>query len=93
MWTVLESKVTTKALKTVPSEIREKWNLWLATVQHSGPEGLRAFAGFRDEALSGKWKGFRSSTLNLQWRVIYRVERDIVTVYVVDVSPSDYRRR
>lgn len=40
----------------------------------SGPEGLRAINGFRDAALSGDWKGYRSSRLNEQWRVIYQGE-------------------
>lgn len=59
----------------------------------SGPQGLRATRGFRDEALSGKSKGFRSSRLSQQWRVIYTVEADVMTVEVVRVTPHDYRRR
>jgi addiction module RelE/StbE family toxin len=58
----------------------------------SGPPGLLAIRGFRDEALLGEWKGHRSSRLNLQWRVIYRVEGDVFLVEVVQVTPHDYRR-
>ncbi|MGH7284610.1 MAG: type II toxin-antitoxin system RelE/ParE family toxin [Polyangiaceae bacterium] len=52
----------------------------------------RAIPSFNDEALSGEWKGHRSSRLSLQYRVVYRVEADTVTVYVVRVSAHDYRR-
>ena len=58
----------------------------------SGPQGLRAIKGFRDEALSGDWKGYRSSRLNEQWRVIYQVVADALLVQVVRVTPHDYRR-
>ena len=54
--------------------------------------GLGAIKGFRDVALSGEWKGFRSSRLHEQWRVIYSVEADVMTVQVVRVTPHDYRR-
>jgi addiction module RelE/StbE family toxin len=48
--------------------------------------------GFKDEALSGNWKGFRSSRLNIQYRVIYKVHKDQVLVEVERVTPHDYRR-
>lgn len=59
----------------------------------SGPQGLLAIRGFRDEALSGNWKGFRSSRLNEQWRVIYSAEAEVLVVQVVRVTAHDYRRR
>jgi addiction module RelE/StbE family toxin len=58
----------------------------------SGPSGLRGIKGFRDEALSGDWKGCRSSKLNEQWRVIYQVVADALLVRVIRVTPHDYRR-
>lgn len=59
----------------------------------SGPRGLRLVGGFRDEALSGDWKGHRSSRLNEQWRVVYTVEADVMVVQVVRVTPHGYRKR
>lgn len=59
----------------------------------SGPVGLVAIKGFRDELLRGEWKGHRSSRLNQQYRVIYRIDRDRVFVEVVDVTAHDYRRK
>jgi len=52
----------------------------------------RAIKGFRDEALSGEWKGHRSSRLGLQWRVIYRVVANAMLIQVIQVTPHDYRR-
>ncbi|WP_422475298.1 type II toxin-antitoxin system mRNA interferase toxin, RelE/StbE family [Endozoicomonas sp. ALB032] len=59
----------------------------------SGPGGLKQIRGFNDEALRGEWKGFRSSRLNMRYRVIYKVEKDNVLVQVVKVTPHDYRRK
>jgi addiction module RelE/StbE family toxin len=49
--------------------------------------------GFHDQALSGDWKGHRSSRLELQWRVIYRLAQEVLLIQVVEVTPQDYRRR
>lgn len=48
--------------------------------------------GFHDEALSGKWKGYRSSRLGIQYRVIYRVIAAGQTLQVVSITAHDYRR-
>ena len=38
-----------------------------------GPQGLRKIKGYHDESLKGIWHGYRSSRLNNQWRIIYKV--------------------
>jgi Txe/YoeB family toxin of Txe-Axe toxin-antitoxin module len=48
---------------------------------------------FNDESLGGEWLGHRSSRLNEQYRVIYRVERGEIRVQVVTVTAHDYRRK
>jgi len=58
----------------------------------SGPSGLRLIKGFHDEALVGKWKGYRSSRLGIQWRVIYRVVSEALLFQVASITPLDYRR-
>ncbi len=95
MWTVYEHRRVTKSLKNAPDEVLKRYEKWKDIVTVSGPQGLRKIKGFRDEALSGKWKGWRSSRLNIQYRVIYRVEDDkvLVLVLVEDVTPHDYRRK
>jgi len=92
MWRIEEHRRVEKELSgQVPMEILKRYEKWKDIATLSGPAGLRAIKGFRDEALSGKWEGHRSSRLNLQWRVIYRVEADLLLVQVVRVTPHDYR--
>lgn len=95
MWKILEHKQADKMLSSgrVPVEILKRYEKWKDIATLSGPQGLRAIRGFRDEALAGNWKGFRSSRLNEQWRVIYTVEADVMIVQVIRVTSHDYRKR
>jgi addiction module RelE/StbE family toxin len=79
-------------LKGIPVEVLKRYEKWKDIARLSGPQGLRAIKGYHDEALSGEWKGHRSSRLGLQWRVIYRVVADILEVHVVHVTAHDDRR-
>lgn len=90
MWTVLESKDAKKAIDRLPPPIAEKYTFWLAIVRQSGPQGLRLIKSFHDEKLSGELAHLRSSRLSKQWRVIYSVHADIVTVIVEAVTPHVY---
>lgn len=74
-------------------EILKRYEKWKDIVAISGPLGLRLIRGFNDEALSGEWKGYRSSRLGQQYRVIYRIEAGQVRVDVVSVTAHDYRRK
>jgi addiction module RelE/StbE family toxin len=79
-------------LAAAPIEVQQRYEMWKDIVRISGPQGLKLIKGFEDEALSGNWKGFRSSRLNIQYRVIYKVQKDQVLVEVERVTPHDYRR-
>ena len=93
MWRIEEHRDVDKELSgRVPIDILKRYEKWKDIASLSGPQGLRAIKGFRDEALGGKWKGFRSSRLNEQWRVIYKVVADALLVRVVRVTPHDYGR-
>ena len=92
MWEIFEHKKALKHIDTLPLEILKRYEKWKDIVSISGPEGLKNIRGFNDEALRGEWKGFRSSRLNLQYRVIYKVEGKQFFVYVMDVTAHDYRR-
>ena len=94
MWRIEEHRQADKELSSgrVPVEILKRYEKWKDSAMLSGPQGLRAIKGFRDEALSGEWKGYRSSRLNEQWRVIYQVVADALLVQVIRVTPHDYRR-
>lgn len=74
-------------------DVQKRYEKWKDIVEISGPAGLKLVRGFRDEALRGEWKGFRSSRLNQQYRVIYQAGGDRLKVYVVEITPHDYRRK
>ena len=93
MWEIFEHRRVARQLQRLPLEILKRYEKWKDIVTISGPQGLRVIRCFNDEALSGEWKGHRSSRLGEQFRVIYRVERDQIRVEVVNVTPHDYRRR
>jgi addiction module RelE/StbE family toxin len=93
MWEVYEHKRTVRQKKRLPTEILKRYQKWKDLVAISGPGGLRTISGFNDEALSGDWRGHRSSRLNQQYRVIYKIERDIIRVEVVSITAHDYRRK
>ena len=92
MWQIFEHRRVDRSLKSLPIEIQKRYEKWQDIVRHSGPHGLRAIRGFRDEALRGVWKGHRSSRLDRKHRVIYRVEAEVIHVMVVDVTAHDYRK-
>jgi plasmid maintenance system killer protein len=93
MWRVEEHRRIGKQLASVPIEIQKRYEKWLDIATISGPPGLRAIRGFHDEALSGTWSGYRSSRLNIQYRVIYRALFSEQLFQVFEVTPHDYRKR
>ena len=93
MWAIYEHRRVTRQIKSIPTDTLKRYEKWKDIVNVSGPDGLRLIKGFHDETLRGKWKGFRSSRLDRQFRVIYKVERDQVLVQVVNVNAHDYREK
>jgi addiction module RelE/StbE family toxin len=91
MWTILETGDAAKELESAPAQIKDKYQFWKSIVVVSGPQGLRSVRGFRDESLKGNLSGKRSSRLNRQYRVIYEVYGDKVTVLVLKIDPHTYR--
>lgn len=92
MWEVYEHRRASKSLDRLPLELLKRYEKWKDIVRISGPAGLRLIKGFHDENLQGEWRGHRSSRLNAQYRVIYKVEEQRIVVLVTDVTVHDYRR-
>jgi addiction module RelE/StbE family toxin len=90
MWDIYEKRSLQKDLKHIPQEVLIRYEAWKRIVELEGPSGLRLIKGFRDESLKGEWAGFRSSRLNLQWRVIYKVEKEVLEIYVIEITPHKY---
>ena len=93
MWEIYEHRKAVKQLKSIPTEVLKRYEKWKDIVYISGPEGLKLIKGFHDEALKGEWKGFLSSRLNIQYRVIYKIDRDEIMVQVIELTAHDYRKK
>ncbi len=93
MWDVYEHKNAIKGINSLPKEVLKRYEKWKDIVALSGPRGLKLIKGFNDEPLHGKWKNHRSSRLNIQYRVIYKVEGSKFFVNVIKVTPHDYKRK
>lgn len=92
MWRIEEHRRVEKQLSMIPEEILKRYEKWKDIASLSGPPGLRLIKGFHDEALHGKWEGYRSSRLGLQYRVIYRLFSKRLVFQVEHVTLHDYRR-
>ena len=67
---------------------------WAQTIIEHGPEELQTTPSvWADHALYGEWLGYRASSFSHRGRIIYRVERQIVTVVVVKLTAThDYQK-
>jgi len=92
MWRIEEHRRVDKQLSAVPREILKRYEKWKDIAALSGPPGLRLIKGFHDEALSGEWKGHRSSRLGVQYRIIYRMVPEQQLFQVISITAHDYRR-
>ncbi|MDH3656331.1 MAG: type II toxin-antitoxin system mRNA interferase toxin, RelE/StbE family [Myxococcales bacterium] len=93
MWRVVEAAGVGRQLGRAPKQVQEKYEFWRNVAELDGPMGLRRLPGFRDHALKGPWQGARSSALSRQWRVIYAVRGEELSVFVLEVNPHDCRKK
>lgn len=93
MWKIEISKSADKVLKKAPLEIKDAFDAWKSLIQLQGVSGVRAINGYRDHSLKGDWEGARSSSLSSQWRVIYVVLDKEVKIFILEVTPHEYRRK
>jgi len=90
MWRIQEHRDIAKVCRKLPDAVVKKYELWKDIVFRHGPEKLKEFPGFHDEKLKGEREGQRASRLSLQYRIIYTVDRDMVTVFVLEITPHKY---
>ncbi len=93
MWKIYEHKGALKGLILLPIDILKRYEKWKDIIAISGPSGLKKIKGFKDETLRGEWKGHHSSRLNIQYRIIYKIENDLFFVKAIKVIAHDYRRK
>ena len=92
MWRIEEHRRIDKQITSVPKEVLKRYEKWKDIALISGLKGLRLIKGFRDEKLSGKWKGYRSCRIGDKWRVIYRAIPEEMLFQVESITAHDYRR-
>ena len=92
MWHIEEHRRVDKEVATIPKDILKRYEKWKDIATISGPPGLRLIRRFHDEALSGAWRGYRSSRLGLQWRVIYRIIAGKLLFKVASKTAQNYRK-
>ncbi len=85
---MIQTQITSPQKKE--DQAKKKYELWKDLIFRHGPGILKEFPGFHDEKLKGERRGQRSSRLSLQHRVIYSVEKDMVAVYVLEITPYKY---
>ena len=90
MWQIREHREISKIIRRLPVWIIKEYETWKDLIFRHGPEILRKYSGYHDEHLKGTRKGQRSSRLSRQYRVIYAVDRQIVTIYVLEINPHKY---
>ena len=90
MWHIREHQKLNRVVEKLPLQVVKKYELWKSIVFRHGPDKLREFPGFHDEELKGEYEGMRSSRLNIQYRVIYSVEKQTITIYVIDITLHKY---
>ena len=90
MWHIVEHRSIAGSCRKLPIQVVKKYELWKDIVFRHGPDKLREFPGFHNEKLKGERGGHRSSRLNIQYRVIYMVEKEIVMVSVIDINAHKY---
>jgi mRNA-degrading endonuclease RelE of RelBE toxin-antitoxin system len=90
MWSILEHRSIERTCTKLPVRVVRKYELWKDLVFRHGPDKLREFPGFQDEKLKGDRRGQRASRLSLQYRVIYKVQKEVVTVNVIDINAHKY---
>ncbi len=90
MWKILEYEEIKTQCRKIPPQVLKKYELWKDLIFRHGPGILKEFPGFCDEALKGDRKTQRSSRLNLQYRVIYSVESEQITIFILEITPHKY---
>jgi mRNA-degrading endonuclease RelE of RelBE toxin-antitoxin system len=90
MWHIREHHKLNKVVEKLPLQVVKKYELWKNIVFRNGPDKLQGFPGFLDEKLKGEHEGKRSSRLNIQYRVIYSVEKETIMIYIIDITTHNY---
>ena len=91
MWEAYEQRYVTKSLVKLPREIQLKYKAWIEIIKNGGPDNLKNYPGFKDEKLKGCLKDYRSSRLNIKYRLIYVEDKLLKSVTVMGITTHNYK--
>ena len=83
-----------KHLDRLPKRIYNLFLIWVDLIENDGWEHTKSLKVYRDHALKGVWKGFRSASLKWSYRVIYQHQKDgqINIIKIERISKHEYKR-
>lgn len=85
------SKKAEKEILFVPEFIKVKLMTWIDAVEETGLEEVRKIRGYHDEALRGKFSGFRSIRLNRSYRAVYIIEDQVAEFVLIErINKHEY---
>jgi plasmid maintenance system killer protein len=89
------TKAAQKGYQQAPKAVQDKVDFWVeAVLNHGLTVANKSRPGLKPHPLSGHRRGQFAIRLSGQWRLIYEVhETGVVTVFILEVTPHDYRTR
>ena len=82
MWKVQLPRSLEKTLRNLPQEVGRLLKALVTDFENEGPFPK----GWRIESLHGEWKGYLKVRLKKQYRVIYRYESSVITIFIERLS-------
>jgi proteic killer suppression protein len=84
------TKHFSKQLEKVPDHLKNKFRVWVFSVENLGIIETMKCKGFHDEPLRGVRFGQRSIRLNRSYRVIYRLIENHIKIELLEVNKHEY---
>lgn len=81
-WIVRASRDLEKTLRRLPAEVGRIFDALLTDLENEGPFPK----GWQIGHLHGEWKGYVKVKLKRDYRVIYRYEAKIITIFIEKIA-------
>ncbi|OGQ06731.1 MAG: hypothetical protein A3G32_05780 [Deltaproteobacteria bacterium RIFCSPLOWO2_12_FULL_40_28] len=81
-WIVKAPPKIEKMLRDIPPKVAKLYDMFLNDLERDGPFPKGWQIGF----LAGKWDGYLKAKLKRNYRVIYRYESNIITVFIEKIA-------
>jgi addiction module RelE/StbE family toxin len=81
-WIVRGPRDLEKALRRLPFEVGRLYEAFVTDLENEGPFPK----GWKVSHLHGNWKGFLRVVLKRDYRVVYRYESRIITIFIEKIA-------